>query len=97
MTGYPLTFSEDRVDSRSQHLGIGGLDGFLLSILGVGWVVGDIVALGLQLSNALQQLGGMEAEMLGSLMMLPSGVLASSPRAASSSGIFCSGISLSGK
>ena len=40
---------------------------------------------------------GIEAEMLGSLMMLPSGVLASSPRAASSSGIRCSGFSRSGK
>ena len=39
----------------------------------------------------------MEAEMLGSLMMFPSGVLARSPSAASSSGIFCPGVRRSGK
>ena len=52
-----LTFPEDRVHGRAKHLGVDGLDGLLLSILGVGRVVGDVVALGLQLSDALQQLG----------------------------------------
>ena len=52
-----LTFPEDRVDGRAKHLGVDGLDGLLLSILGVGRVVGDVVALGLKLSDALQQLG----------------------------------------
>ena len=40
---------------------------------------------------------GIEAEMFGNLMIFPSGVLASSPNAANSSGTLCSGFSLSEK
>ena len=52
-----LTFSQHGVDSRAEHLGVDSLDGLLIGVLGVGRVVGDVVALGLQLSDALQQLG----------------------------------------
>ncbi len=39
---------------------------------------------------------GTDAEMLGSLMMFASGVLASAPSSVSASGTSCSGVSLSG-
>ena len=52
-----LTFSQHGVDSRAEHLGVDSLDGLLIGVLGVGRVVRDVVALGLQLSDALQQLG----------------------------------------
>ena len=52
-----LTFSQHGVDSGAHHLAVDSLDGLLIGVLGVGRVVGDVVALGLQLSDALQQLG----------------------------------------
>ena len=52
-----VTFPEYRIDSRSQNLGVRCLNGLLLSILGVGRVVWHIVPLGLELSNALKELG----------------------------------------
>ena len=52
-----LTFAQHGVDSGAQDLGVDSLDGLLIGVLGVGRVVRDIVALGLQLSDALQQLG----------------------------------------
>merc|ERR1719233_182049 len=52
-----VTFSEDRVHSRSENLGISSLDSFFLSILWVSRVVRYVVTLGLELSNALKELG----------------------------------------
>ena len=52
-----LTFSQHGVDSGTHHLAVDSLDGLLIGVLGVGGVVGDVVTLGLQLSDALQQLG----------------------------------------
>ena len=52
-----LTLTEDGVDSRSQDLSVDSLDGLLLGVLGVSGVVGHVVALGLELGNALEQLG----------------------------------------
>ena len=52
-----ITFSQHGVDSGAHHLAVGSLDGLLVGVLGVGRVVRDVVALGLQLSDALQQLG----------------------------------------
>ena len=51
------TLTENRVDCGSKHLGIDSLDGLLLGVLGVGGVVGDVVALGLELGDTLEQLG----------------------------------------
>merc|ERR1719233_580739 len=52
-----VTFSENGVDSRSENLGISSLDSFFLSILWVSRIVRDVVTLGLELSNALKELG----------------------------------------
>ena len=54
---YLCTFTEHGVDSRSKNLSVHSLDGLLLCVLGVGGVVGDVVALGLELGDALEQLG----------------------------------------
>ena len=51
------TLTENRVDCGSKHLGIDSLDGLLLGVLGVGGVIGDVVALGLELGDALEELG----------------------------------------
>ena len=51
-----LTFSQHGVDSGTHHLAVDSLDGLLIGVLGVGGVVGDVVTLGLQLGDALQQL-----------------------------------------
>ena len=56
MSCIEITFSENRVDCRSKNLGIDSLNGLFLSILRVGWIVRDIITLGLELSNTLQQL-----------------------------------------
>ena len=52
-----LTFSKYGVHCGTKNFSVGSLDCFLISILWVGWVVRDIVTLGLELSNALHELG----------------------------------------
>ena len=51
-----VAFPKYRIHGRSQNLGIGCLGGLFLSILWVGGVVGNVVTLGLELCDALQQL-----------------------------------------
>mmetsp|Transcript_33551 Transcript_33551/g.84233 ORF Transcript_33551/g.84233 Transcript_33551/m.84233 type:complete len:624 (+) Transcript_33551:506-2377(+) len=51
-----VAFTQHRVDSTAQHLGVRGSDGLLLLGLGVLRVLGHVEALGLELSDRFQQL-----------------------------------------
>ena len=46
-----VALAQDRVDGAAQHPGVTGLDGFLVSIGRAGRIVGDGIALGLQLRD----------------------------------------------
>ena len=53
---FKLTFTEDGVYGRTVNLGVDSLNGLLLCVLDVGWIVGYVVSLGLELGNAFEQL-----------------------------------------
>ena len=92
-----VAFAQHRVDGRAEHLGEAGLQGLFLVGLGLFGIVRECRSPCSCSSLMASCSWGIEALMLGSLMMLASGVLASSPSWVRLSGIFWSSVSLSGK
>jgi len=90
-----VALAQDRVDGAALDLVIALARRALLVVGRLVGVIGDVVALLLELGDGRLELGT-EALMLGSLMMLASGVVASSPSSARSSATRCSSVRRSG-